>query len=65
VHLTENGDYLIPVPDEWIVANPLWKMLAPQIVEQARQRLSSAGPAKPTTSTSANTCAGSDLASSA
>jgi hypothetical protein len=53
VRLTENGDYLIEVPDEWIVQNPLWSLLAPEVVEQAKRRIAAA--ASPTTLTSVNT----------
>ena len=51
VRLTEDGkNYLIEVPDEWIVLNPIWKFLAPELVEMARARIEGAG--KPTTPTS-------------
>ena len=51
MRLTEDGkNYLIEVPDEWIVRNPIWKCLAPELVEMARARIEGAG--KPTTPTS-------------
>jgi hypothetical protein len=50
---TQDGDYLIEVPDEWIVQNPLWLEFWPGLVEQARQRIAAAE--KPTTPTSGNT----------
>jgi hypothetical protein len=53
VRLTENGDCLFEIPDEWIVQNPLWMELAPEVVEQARQRIAAAK--KPTTPTNAST----------
>jgi hypothetical protein len=53
VRLTEGGDYVFEIPDEWIVQNPLWLELAPEVVEQARQRIAAAK--KPTTPTSAST----------
>ena len=35
-------DYVFEIPDEWVVVNPLWQLLAPRLVEQARQRIAEA-----------------------
>jgi hypothetical protein len=54
MRLTEDvKDYVVLVPDEWIVRNPLWSLLAPEIVEAAEQRI--AERANPTTDTSGTT----------
>jgi hypothetical protein len=33
------GNYLIPVLDEWIVKNPLWRYLAPEVVAEVELRI--------------------------
>ena len=46
-------ELLFVVPDEWIVQNPLWELLAPEVVELARRRI--AARERLTTPTSAST----------
>ena len=43
----EGEDYLMWVPDEWIVRNPLWKKLNPKVVKEARARLKRRSTVKP------------------
>lgn len=47
---TESGDYLMLIPQEWVLQNPLWRMLAPELVQSIKDGLG-----KPTTPTSAST----------